>query len=143
MSAWSGWPVRERTVALPRSAAAAKAGAKSDAISANRNRPESDALCATLALPPRAHLAGIGAPPKVIAHQPFVVRAHAEIANLAILDAEIVIGEIDDLLVVCGKDEGSAEVAIDLLHQGKDPFPRLVVEVCRRLVGQDDAWPRY
>src|SRR5256885_16463695 len=116
--------MRERTVPLPRSTASdAKAAPKSDAKSARRATRNAARLGATRTLRRRRHGAGVGAAAPVIAHQPLVLLAQPEKPDFAILDAEIVIGEVDDLLVVGGEDEGRLQLSVDVPHQGEDSFP--------------------
>ena len=69
-----------------------------------------------------------------------LVAANAERLHAAVFDLHETVGEVNDAAVVSREDEGRLQFFVDLLHEPKDADASLLVEVCRRLVGQHDPW---
>lgn len=70
---------------------------------------------------------------------PATVSLERDVANASVLDTDQAVGAVDDLAVVGGEDECSAETPVDVAHQRQDSFAGLVIEIRSGLIGQDDV----
>src|SRR5215210_3619510 len=74
----------------------------------------------------------------LVADDPLASLAQSEETQPPILDAKIVVGEVDDFLVVRAKDQCRAHFSVESLHERENAFSGLVVQAGRRLVGEDN-----